>query len=225
VNARQVSTSRAGYRKDNRGRPSIPFLRERILHSATVLFAEKEFDQVLIDDVAAHADVGKGSVYRQCGSKEELYAAVVINGFMQLQQEIRAALIEAKSLHDQISAIVHHVLSYFWGRRQFFALMRDPQALPRRQEQEYRAQRHEVARLIGDVLADGIRNGAIKTDLDTRLAAESLLGMLRGVNRYCREYTTPDVAIGAVTSIFLEGCTAKNNAANGKSKRPSPRPS
>ncbi|MGO9801199.1 MAG: TetR/AcrR family transcriptional regulator [Candidatus Binatus sp.] len=52
-------------RKGGRGRPSTPFIRERILVSAAALFAEREFELVLIDEVAAHAGVGKGSVYRQ----------------------------------------------------------------------------------------------------------------------------------------------------------------
>src|SRR5271156_2132996 len=75
-----------------RGRHPIPRLRERILSSASELFGEKGFDHVLTEEVAAHAGVGKGSVYRQFRSKEELYAAAVIDGFAELQREIRSAL-------------------------------------------------------------------------------------------------------------------------------------
>src|ERR1700720_1058885 len=120
-------------RKDGRGRPSTPFLRERILRSATELFAEQEFDLVLIDEVAAHAGVGKGSVYRQFKSKEELYAAAVTNGFVELQSEIRSALVNTSTMSEQVATIVRHTLRFFWSRRQFFALLRDPKALPRSQ--------------------------------------------------------------------------------------------
>jgi len=33
--------------------------------------------------------------------------------------------------------------------------------------------------------------------------------MVRGINRYGREYTTPDRAIDIVTSIFLDGYAAR----------------
>ncbi len=196
-------------RKEGRGRPSTPFLRERILRSAAELFAESEFDVVLIDEVAAHAGVGKGSVYRQFKSKEELYAAAVINGFTELRREIRAALAGCTSMREQIATIVGHSLRFFWSRRQFFALLRDPKALRPSQERQYQAQRNDLSRLISGVLDDGVKRGAIRPGIDTRIAAESLLGRMRGINRYAREYTTPERAVEIVTSIFLDGCAAR----------------
>ncbi len=196
-------------RKDGRGRPSTPFLRERVLQSAAELFAEMEFDLVLIDEVAAQAGVGKGSVYRQFKSKEELYAAVVINEFTELQREIRAALAGCTSMREQIATIVRHALKFFWTRRQFFALLRDPKALPPSQERQYQDQRKDLSRLISGVLDDGVKRGAMRSGIDTRLAAESLLGMMRGINRYGREYTTPDRAVDILTSIFLDGYAAR----------------
>jgi AcrR family transcriptional regulator len=196
-------------RKDGRGRPATPFLRERILQSAAELFAEREFELVLIDEVAAHAGVGKGSVYRQFRSKEELYAAAVINGFAELQREIRTALAGCTSMREQIATIVRHALKFFWTRRQFFALLRDPKALPPVQERQYQSQRNDLSRLISGVLDDGVKRGAIRSGLETRLAAESLLGMMRGINRYGRDYTTPDRAVDFVTSIFLAGCAPR----------------
>lgn len=196
-------------RKDGRGRPSTPFLRERILLSASELFAEREFEQVLIDEVAAHAGVGKGSVYRQFKSKEELYAAAVINGFTELQREIRSALAGCTSTREQIATIVHHSLKFFWGRRQFFALLRDPKALPPSQERQYQVQRNDLSRLISAVLDDGLKHCAMRPGIDTRIAAESLLGMMRGINRYGRQYMTPERAVEVVTSIFLDGCAAR----------------
>jgi AcrR family transcriptional regulator len=209
LSARRQPLSAPIRRKDARGRPSTPFLRERILESAEKLFAEKEFDLVLIDDVAAHAGVGKGSVYRQFKSKEQLYAAAVIGGFVELQREIRAALAGCTTMRAQIETIARHTLGFFWSRRQFFALLRDPKALPRTQERQYTTQRNDLSRLVSKVLDDGVKRGAIRPDLDTKIAAESLLGMMRGINRYSREYTTPELAVEVVTSIFLGGCAPR----------------
>jgi AcrR family transcriptional regulator len=209
LSVKRLPVSPAIRRKEGRGRPSTPFLRERILQSAAELFADREFDLVLIDEVAAHAGVGKGSVYRQFKSKEELYAAAVIDGFAELQREIRTALAGCTSMREQIVTIVRHTVRFFWTRRQFFALLRDPKALPPSQERQYRAQRNELSRLISGVLDEAVRRGAMRPGFDTRIAAEALLGMVRGINRYGREYTTPDHAADIVTSIFLDGCGAR----------------
>ena len=209
MSVKRQPVSPAIRRKEGRGRPSTPFLRERILNSAAELFAEREFDLVLIDDVAAHAGVGKGSVYRQFRSKEELYAAAVISGFAELKREIRTALAGSTSMRDQVATVMRHALKFFWSRREFFALLRDPKALPPSQERQYRAERNDLSRLISEVLDDGVRRGAMKSGIDTRIAAESLLGMIRGFNRYGREYTSPDRAAEIITSIFLDGCAAR----------------
>jgi AcrR family transcriptional regulator len=196
-------------RKRTRGRPTIPFLRETILRHADELFAKDDFGLVSVDEIAARSGVGKGSVYRQFGSKEELYATVVIDGFKHLQNEIRAALTGSISTREQIAIVVRHTLRYFWTRRQFFALLRDPTAIPTTLERSYLKQRQELSKMISAILVEGAKSGALRADLDTRIVAESLLGMLRGINRYCRDYATPETATEAVLSVFFDGCAAR----------------
>ena len=202
-------TSSARARRPRRGRPATPFLRERILESATVLFSEHEFERVLIDHVAARAHVGKGSVYRRFRSKEELYAAVVIAGIDALQKQIRAGLAETNSSYEQITTFVRLAVAFFWNRRQFFALLHDPKALPPAQARAYREQRERLARMLSEILRDGVERRVIRADLDTRLAAESVLGMVRGLNRYGREFATPGVAVETIIAIFFNGCASR----------------
>jgi AcrR family transcriptional regulator len=198
----------------DRGRPSTPFLRERILSSAMHLFAQTEFDRVTIDEVAERAGVGKGSVYRQFGSKEELYAGAVVNGFIELQQEIRASLKDRVTFADRLETIIGLTIKYFWTRRQFFEFLRDPRAVPPRQERLYRAERANLALMIREVIESAATKGVIRRELDSRLAAEALLGMVRGINRYAREYTSPAAATRTVVSIFLNGCVRDANASD-----------
>jgi AcrR family transcriptional regulator len=189
-----------------RGRPPTPQLREKILRSAEELFGEKEFHLVLTDEVAARAGVGKGSVYRQFGSKEQLYAAVVIEGFARLQDEIRDALGRCDSLRERIAAVVRHTLGFFWNRRQFFTLLHDTAALPRRQARQYFERREQLSRLIMELLSDGARGGALRSNLEVALMAESLMGMLRGINFYRGDGVTLEQAVSTAVSIFLDGC-------------------
>lgn len=192
--------------KGKRGRRPIPMLRQRIIRSATELFGAKGFEQVLTDEVALHAGVGKGSVYRQFGSKEQLYAATVIEGFKHLCNQIEAALGDAQSDRERLTTIVRHAMTYFWDRRQFFVLLRDPTKLPRAEETRYRTERGRLARLLSDLLREAGREGRIRADLDYGMLAECLLGMMRGVQRYQRETVRLEDAIDAIVSLFLDGC-------------------
>src|SRR5713101_8771303 len=65
--------------------------RERILQSARAAFAESG-DVVQIDDVARHAGVGVGTVYRHFPTKQALLAALVRHTFRLFTGWAREAL-------------------------------------------------------------------------------------------------------------------------------------
>ena len=91
----------------------------RILQAAVGLFTERNFHQVLMDDVAERAEVGKGTVYRYFPTKEELYFATIFEGWDRLGKELEAVVQQDGSLHDLLEQATRQVLSYFWHRRQF----------------------------------------------------------------------------------------------------------
>jgi len=204
-----MRSERAGRRRP--GRHAIPRLRERILTSALELFAHNGFDEVTADEVAARAGVGKGSVYRQFGSKEGLYAAAIIAGFAQLRNQIERALEEERSYPERIAAMVRHVLSYVWDRGDFFALLRDPSAILPYATQHYQRERKELSSLISQVLSEGADAGWISDDLNFQLVAESILGMIRGVRRYRSKEVTVEEAVRTIVAILLDGCLANNH--------------
>jgi AcrR family transcriptional regulator len=191
-----------------RGRHAIPRLRERILTSAQELFARDGFDQVTADEVASGAGVGKGSVYRQFGSKEGLYVAALIAGFRQLRTQIERALEEESNFPQRLAAIVRHVLAFVWERGDFFALLRDPSAVLPHAAERYQRERKELARLIGRVLKDGAAAGWVRDDLNVQLVAESLLGMIRGVRRYRDRDVELEEAARTIVALLLDGCLA-----------------
>lgn len=50
-----------------------------LLQSARQLFQEQSWDRVTIAEVARHAGIGKGTVYKHFSSKEALYARLVVD--------------------------------------------------------------------------------------------------------------------------------------------------
>lgn len=193
------------------GRHAIPRLREKILMSALELFAHNGFDKVTGDELAAGAQVGKGSVYRQFGSKEGLYAAAVVASFRQLRHQIERVLEAEHSFPQQITAIVRHVLSTLWERGDFFVLMREPRTiLPPAAARHYRQESGKLSLLISQVLREGAGAGWIRSDLDFQLVAESILGMIRGVPRSRRKEITVEAAVRTIVVILLDGCRAQH---------------
>ena len=46
--------------------------RKQVIEEAARLFSSKRFDEVLMDDIAHQAGVGKGTIYTYFADKEEL---------------------------------------------------------------------------------------------------------------------------------------------------------
>lgn len=60
-----------------------------LLQSARQLFQEQSWDRVTIAEVARHAGIGKGTVYKHFSSKEALYARLVLDCSRQHLAEIQ----------------------------------------------------------------------------------------------------------------------------------------
>src|SRR5437763_3594011 len=67
----QISSSRIAVRT------RTPRQAEKILTAAAQLFATHRFHEARMEDIAALAEVGKGTLYRYFKDKEELYLALL----------------------------------------------------------------------------------------------------------------------------------------------------
>ena len=128
------------------GRQKSDEKRDEILAAAEQEFARREFHQVLMDDVAARAGVGKGTLYRYFPTKEELFLAMVLRGLDESHGEfLRAFDDESASLETILETSVGHMLSYFRGREPLLALLqRHEDKLPQSDTELWRQRRDEA---------------------------------------------------------------------------------
>src|SRR5262249_12215841 len=64
-------------------------VRARINEHAVRLFAERGIDAVTVDDIAAAADVGKGTIYNYVRTKEDLIVAFLAEVERDVQTRLR----------------------------------------------------------------------------------------------------------------------------------------
>lgn len=175
---------------------------------ASAVFAEKPYHEVLTDDLSARLGIGKGTLYRYFGSKEEIYFATIVAGLQGMHEAVSEVLErEDVPLEQTISTLVRTVIGYFWERRDFFVLLHrhEPKLDPgERAEWERRRQEYvdSVARAISRALAGRAAHG-----IDPRLAAEMLSGMIRSVCLYRKESDRVEDLARQVTQVFLHGVT------------------
>ncbi len=187
-----------------RGRPPIAGLRDDILRAAEAVFTRHEYHQVQMDQVAEACGVGKGTLYRYFPSKRALYLAVVFEGIARLRVELEAALAAADAPARRIELIVRRTLAYFWDRRFFFALIHRYEPQRDGDAREWLRQREQLALLVARTVEKAIAVGQVRR-VDARIAAEMLLGMIRGANRYRLRGDRLEDLVGFIVGVFMRG--------------------
>jgi AcrR family transcriptional regulator len=104
---------------DTREKDSLIDHQERagqILDAAADLIARFGYKRVTMEDIAAQADIGRGTIYQYWNTREALYSAVIEREFLAVIAEILSAI-----QRDPEEARLHRVV-----RAEFLAVMRRP---------------------------------------------------------------------------------------------------
>jgi TetR/AcrR family fatty acid metabolism transcriptional regulator len=188
-----------------RGRKKSQQTRMAIVQCATEIFSQREFHEVLTDDIAQRLGIGKGTIYRYFDSKEALYLAAIGEGLNGLHAAVTAVLQQDAPLGTTIEAVARTMINYFWRQRDFFVLMHRLESKLKAQERtDWKNRRNEVVSMVSRVLERAIARGEIAA-VNTRLAVEVLFGMIRAACLYRADSDRPDELTNLVATIFLRG--------------------
>jgi AcrR family transcriptional regulator len=165
-----------------------PDEKKRALITATAarLFAQRPFHKVRLEDIAAEAKIGKGTLYIYFDNKEDLYFSLIYDGFSRLVDRLRdrptPAGGPAPSAVESLERITTELVRFAFGHPHFFELMRTigAGALRGHPESDWNRLRRELQTLIEDT----IRRGVAAAELDDpqpQLTAAFLPGMVRSV--------------------------------------------
>ncbi len=187
------------------GRKKSDATRQAIVKAAEEVFAHADFHEVLTDEIAARAGIGKGTLYRYFRSKEELYLAAIGEGLTELHATVTAVLQKNTPLPETIARLTRTLIGYFWHKRDFFVLLhRLEPKLKDHERAEWQARRGEIVRMLSEV----IRRAAVRGEaarLNARLATEAFLGMIRSVCVYRLDSDRPEEVAETVAQLFLFG--------------------
>jgi TetR/AcrR family transcriptional regulator len=152
--------------------------KEKLLETATGLFAERGYDGVSIRDIAKASGCNLGAVTYHFGSKEALFGTVVETRLAPLKENVRR-IAEGdddpeQKLRQLLSAFAEHVLHAEPAlRAMILEFIAGGRRLPA-------AAVHGIQwrnKVFATIVDDGVRQGLFQ-ECDTELAAWSFFGML-----------------------------------------------
>jgi AcrR family transcriptional regulator len=173
--------------------------RRRILAAATAVFAERDFHQVLVSEVASRAGVGKGTVYLYFPTKDHLHRGALEASLERVAAEVEQAADADAPAGDTLRDVVVAILRFFWRRQHLLTVV---QRYEQRHARRARERRQRVIRAVERALARHRLGG---NGGGRHLAAAFLLGLARaGILEHGPE-DRPEALAARIVELYLHG--------------------
>jgi len=151
-----------------------------MLEAASGLFGTSGYDAVQMDDVARAAGVGKPTLYRYFGSKEELFLEVLSEVLQQLQQTIEEVAARPLPPQESLALMIRTLVDTLGRQTEPLRLIAgDNPGLAHRLRIAFRHRRRPILELLRRVLERGVATRDFRP-LDLEVTPALLLGMVRG---------------------------------------------
>lgn len=87
---------------------------QRILRAAEKIFPMYGYEKATLDQIIALADVGKGTVYKYFGNKEQLFYKLVIDKNKKFVQRLRQAVDGVATLQEKLTAYFRAMVAFYY---------------------------------------------------------------------------------------------------------------
>ena len=197
-------------------RTKSPEQAEKILTAAAGLFATHRFHEARMEDLAAAAEIGKGTVYRYFQDKEALYLALLERASDGLVCHLNKAVRSDMGPRAKLEAIVGALMTYFDDRPHLFDLIQHAEAMKRHGARfPWQQARNHSRQLMLDAFEEGRCAGAFII-ADPEMAVLMLQGSLRSL--YCfGEKPRPADLSRRVVEMFLRSAAPAATSARAAS--------
>ncbi len=184
--------------------------REAILKAAEEMVQNRRFHEVTLDEVAQAARVSKGTIYNYFEDKEDLFFQLATHGHDQLCDAVRdcAASQTPTSFQERLEQVCTRISEFFQSRHALMRVMGDQEsrirALHHKHRQVFKQHRGRLRAAVAKVLAVGIPDGQVRTDVPLEVLAEFLMGLMATRGRAFHDQEQPP-SISLLVDIFLHG--------------------
>ena len=152
---------------------------QRILDAAVKVFATKGFFQAKVSEIAREAQVADGTVYLYFKSKDDLLISIFEVRMREAISRFREAALQEKDAPSRLERLIRMHLAEFQSDPDLAAVFQVELRQSQRFMREYaKSELKEYLDLIGDIIQEGQREGAFRTDIPGGLMKRFIFGTI-----------------------------------------------
>ena len=157
--------------------------KSRITKAAVMVFAHKGYANATVADIAARAEIGKGTIYEYFASKEDLFFAVFEWFKMQTGSAAKvniavlggSAAKRLEAFSDSLMEMWQEIEEVFTLTMEFWAASSSSQ-MQDRFKANFRSMYQEFRGIVKSLVQEGIRRGEFRSDINPESVAAALVG-------------------------------------------------
>jgi AcrR family transcriptional regulator len=193
--------------------------RRLILATATELFQKDGFGGVTLDDIASAIEFSKGTIYNHFGSKEEIYASILVEHLNILLSCLKEAARTGRNTLERFRNSMKAYVRFYREHREYFKLLffidlvSDHYRVPDTLLKEIRTLKIACLLELQNVVREGVRSGELEGGRPDAQVSMVMWGMINGIIQLVesRQFKEEDLdrLIGLGFEIVLGGLKRK----------------
>ncbi|RMF59804.1 MAG: TetR/AcrR family transcriptional regulator [Calditrichaeota bacterium] len=188
------------------------YKRREILMAALKVFAQKGYEQANIEEVAVAAEFSKGALYNYFSHKEEMFTALLQEGFADFEEIVQAAMRSDLPVREQYRTFALRTLQYFDENPDFFTLIIKENLqmkikLLSRFREQFASKRAALIEQMAEPLRRGIKQRKIR-DIDPVQLVEVFWNIIFAFllhSRCAEDKPAMEKDVDAIVAIFFDG--------------------
>jgi len=198
--------------------------RHEIMLAAERVFTNRRFHEVTLDMIAAEARVGKGTIYRYFGDKEDLFLQTATSGFDEVCDLLHARVPEDDGFRERLLSACRQINAYAERRRHLTHMMdvEEGQLMWERRgvRRRWIEKRARLVEALAAIIRQGIDEGQVRRDVSAPVLATYLLGMLRTRERDLCDAAPEERSLEAMLVLYCGGALrASATSSDGEADR------
>ena len=188
-----------------RGRPGYDL--ESVLQAAVEVFIERGYDGASMEDLSRRLGIAKSAIYHHVSGKEELLRLALdraLDGWSQAAE--RALALDAPAI-DRLEMLVRGTVAVLETRLPYVTLLLRVHGNTD-VERAALERRRSFDRLVASLVEQAERDGDVRADVDPKVTARLLFGMINSVVEWYRPGVRPAVPVSladAMCAIAFDG--------------------
>ena len=153
---------------------------ERILTGALEVFKSKGLDNATMEEIAAESGFGKATLYYYFRSKEEVFSAILENGWQMLWSSLETGITNNSSPRKTFIQMLLKIAEHIRNRPGLFEFLFNAPKILSFEDEPWKKHQNNMYSALQSLLEEGIKAGEFP-DINPKLLFKAIGGLFMGL--------------------------------------------